>query len=79
MVYEKGHKPKNALNLKGETDRYMKTMSKFIADAWHKPEFVQTVEALSMDADLLALTKKLIADPAFRSTVAKLIIKPSTH
>lgn len=77
MVYKKGHKPKNALNLQFETDRYYKTMSKPIAEAWHKPEFVRTVETLSVDEGLLTITKKLITDPEARFKVESLLYRLS--
>jgi hypothetical protein len=80
MVYEKGYKPHNSINFQCEDSKKptQKMMTKPMRDAWN-PEFACTIEALSMDADLLAIIKKLIADPAFRSMVVKLMAASSTH
>lgn len=48
MVYQKGHKPQNTLDLKGKKNRYFKTMSKELADAWKNRELVLLFERIAL-------------------------------
>lgn len=48
MVYQKGHKPQNTLDLKGKKKRYFKTMSKELAEAWKNKELILLFERIAL-------------------------------